>query len=78
MFPLWAGGGMGMFPHWAGGIGGGTGAVMLMESCEPREECDWEEVREAEELCKLGRRWCTCGEEGMFQFYNHNNNNHVC
>ena len=39
---------------WAGGRGGGTGAVMLMESCEPIEERECEEVREAEELWILG------------------------
>lgn len=46
---------------WMGGWteGPGTGAVMLMESCDPRDECEWAEVSEAEELCILGRRVCT-------------------
>lgn len=30
--------------------GGGTGAVMLMESSEPSDECECDEEREAEEL----------------------------
>lgn len=51
-------------------VGGGTGAVMLMESCEPRDETEWEELKEAEELCRLGRRRWTLGEEeGMLQLY---------
>lgn len=33
-----------------------TGAVMLMESCDPSDECEWDEDKDAEELCRLGRR----------------------
>ena len=36
-----------------GGGGGGTGAVIVTDSCEPREEREWEEFRDAMEL------WCT-------------------
>ena len=43
------------------------GAVMLIESCDPRDECEWAEASEAEELCTLGRRVCTW-DVGMFQF----------
>ena len=35
-----------------GGGGGGTGAVMVTDSCEPRDEREWEEFRDAMEL------WC--------------------
>ena len=29
--------------------------MMVTSSCEPREEWEWEELRETEELCTLGR-----------------------
>jgi hypothetical protein len=50
---------------WEEGVG--TGAVMLMESWDPRDEREWEEFRDTEELCMLGRRVLTCGG-GIFQF----------
>lgn len=53
--PLVAGTGMGMWEE-EEEPGGGTGAVILIESCEPNEVREWAEFKEAEELCKLGRR----------------------
>ena len=36
-----------------------TGAEMLMESCDPmEEECECAELKDADELWRLGRRRC--------------------
>ena len=46
-------------PCWKGVAEGGRGAVMLMDSCDSKEEREWEELKEAEELWRLGRRRAT-------------------
>ena len=37
-------------PATTGGGGGGTGAEMVTDSCEPRDEREWEEFSDAMEL----------------------------
>ena len=77
------GAGMGMLPVMTGPVM--TGPVMtgppglLMESWEPSDECEWVELSEAEELCKLvflrvlmweeEEEEEEVEEEGMIQFY---------
>lgn len=50
--PLLVGGGWAVVERCVpgGSVPGGTGAVILTESCEPSEDTEWEELREALEL----------------------------